>query len=338
MHRYALWVFLAGVTVLGGCGVSNDDTSGEPGADYAGTPVSDDGTDDGSGSGTGSGSDGGGSTDDDGGDGDGSGGSTDMGGGSGSGGAVDPTNPEGTMLSTGCAKAYGSDIYTPFTNYGPVSTGTVSTYPWRGPTGYPESIEDFRTYGPTLPAQVECGANKSVRSWLDVTAGCLKSVLVSGDKKGQIELTSDGYYRSFALPYDSTNNRRVAWHDMAVEYRFYYSAWTGLEGNPGFKAFARYLTEYDLYVGSWRRDGVVQIQKKQCGVYTILKRNANYGPPAPNQWHTIRFETVGNTQRLILDGKLAMETTDSSIQHGTAGIRIDSADGAYIDDWKVSAP
>ena len=328
MHRCASWLCVAFLFTASACGVSSEDDTTLAGSDYAGTPVSDD---------SGSGSD---TTDDDesGDEGSGSGTPADDGDTTGSGPTEEPSpSAEGTMLSTGCA-AYGSSVYTPFTNFGPVSTGTVSSYAWRGPSSYPDSVEDFRAYGPTLPAQVECGANKSVRDHLDVTAGCLKTVMNGGDKRGQIQLTSDGYYRSFALPWDAAHNRRVAWGDQGVEYRFFFTGWTGEEGNPGFKAFARYLTEYDLYVGSWRKDGVVQIQKKQCGVYTILARNPNFGPPAPNTWHTIKFQVVGNEQRLYLDGKLAMTTHDDSITHGTSGIRIDSADAALIDDWRVFAP
>jgi hypothetical protein len=65
-----------------------------------------------------------------------------------------PPTAEGTTLSTGCPSE-GADVYTPFPNYGPGSTGTVWAYPLRGPTGYPESIEDFRAEGPALPTQVE---------------------------------------------------------------------------------------------------------------------------------------------------------------------------------------
>ena len=245
---------------------------------------------------------------------------------------------EGIRLATGCP-AYGSDVYTPFESYGPVSSGDVADYPWRGVTStYPDSIEDFRAYGPALPDEVECGSGKDARDHLDVTAGCLTAVSADGDKAGQIHGTTNGYYRSFALPYDAEAERQVAWTDQGVEYRFKYSEWTGNISNPGFKAFARYLTEYDLYVASWRRDGVVQIQKKQCGTYTTLKRDPTYGAPSPNVWHTIRFDVVGHELRLSLDGSLVMTTTDDSIEHGTAGIRIDSAEGALIDDWRVYAP
>jgi hypothetical protein len=327
MHRCAPLLCVAFLFSAFGCGVSNPDEAAVPGSDYAGSPTTDD-----SGSGSGTGTD-----SDDGGD---EGGEmpTDDSGTPGSGPMEEPPpSTAGTTLATGCPSE-GTSVYTPFKNFGPVSTGTPATYPWKGPNSYPDTVEDFRAYGPTLPAQVECGANKTVRDYLDVTAGCLKSVMNGGDKRGQIQLTADGYYRSFALPWDAAQNRQVAWGDQGVEYRFFFSSWTGEEGNPGFKAFARYLTEYDLYVGSWRKDGVVQIQKKQCGVYTILARNPNFGPPAPNTWHTIKFQVVGNEQRLYLDGQLAMTTHDDSIKRGTSGIRIDSADGALIDDWKVYAP
>lgn len=243
---------------------------------------------------------------------------------------------QSVSLATGCP-AYASDIYTPFKTMSSVSSGTVSQYPWRGAgTSYPDTDEDFRAYG--TPTTVECGADKNVRDYLDVTAGCLAAKSAEGGKVGEIHGTTEGYYRSFALPFDPAQQKQVAWTDMGVEYRFKYDQWTGNVSNPGFKAFARYLTEYDLYVGSWRMDGVVQIQKKHCGEYTILKRDPGFGPPAPNVWHTIRFEVVGNEQRLYLDGRLAMTTTDDTIKRGTVGIRIDSAEGAYIDDWRVYAP
>lgn len=307
--------------------VTSDQTDNS-GDNYAGT-----GTDDGSGSGSGSG-DGSGSGTGDGSGGDGSGNSMTTPTGD-TGTPADSTPSFSSTLSTGCP-AYGSDVYTPYVNYGPVTTGPVATYGWRGHgTTYPDAVEDFRAY--QTPTTVECGSNKTMRNYLDVTAGCLGAVSAEGGVSGQVHMTTDGYYRSFALPYDQ-NGQQVAWTDTGVEYRFKFSQWTGDVSNPGFKAFGRYMTEYDLYVGSWRRDGVVQIQKKHCGEYTILKRIANYGAPSPNVWHTIKFEVVGDQQKLYLDGQLALTTTDSTIKRGTAGIRIDDAENALIDDWHVYAP
>ncbi len=161
----------------------------------------------------------------------------------------------------------------------------------------------------------------------------------SSGNRGKISLTSDGSYRSFAKAYVSGGTEPVKWTDTGTSYNFYWSKAPVTAGvNPGFKAFLRYRTEYDLYVASWREDGVVQIQKKQCGVYTALKVNYHYGAPAAGKWHTIKFTAVGDKLSLWLDGNFAMSVTDSTFSWGTAGIRIDSFDGSYIDNWKVFAP
>lgn len=235
--------------------------------------------------------------------------------------------------------SYNSSVYTPFVTSGSPS-GTVARYPWRGPSSsYPSGDEAFNGYGTSLPKTVECGSSKSARPYLDVTAGCLTAVTTSSGNRGRISVTSDGSYRSFAKAYTSGGTSPVKWTDTGTSFNFYYSkAPLSVGVNPGFKAFLRYRTEYDLYVASWRADGVVEIQKKQCGVYTALKANTHYGAPAAGKWHTIRFEAVGNKLSLWLDGSFAMSVTDSTFTWGTAGIRIDSFDGSYIDNWKVYAP
>jgi hypothetical protein len=324
-----LWVVSAALASMISTACTTDQLD-NPGDNYSG-PVAGDGSGsgDGNGSGSGSGSDGGG---------DGSVGDDGAGmQGTDTGMPADPGTAFSSTLSTGCP-AYNSGVYTPYVNYGPVDSGTPATYPWVGSSGnYPAGVEDFRAY--TTPSTIECGSNKGARNYLDVTAGCLGAVSAEGGVSGQIHGTSvsEGYYRSFAIPYDSTG-KQVAWTDMGSEYRFKYSQWTSDVSGPGFKIFGRYMTEYDLYVGSWRMDGTVQIQKKHCGEYTILKRIGNYGAPSPNVWHTIKFETVGNQQKLYLDGQLVLTTTDDTIKRGTAGIRIDSAENALIDDWHVYAP
>lgn len=236
----------------------------------------------------------------------------------------------------GCP-AYGSDVYTPFPGSGPFPTGKVSTYPWRGPTtAYPNGMEDFSGYA-ALPSSVECGGTRSLRSHLDVTAGCLEAVSNAGNAVGRVQGTSTGYFRTFALGYAAGDpTHPVQWTDQGAEYRFFYT--NGATGNTGFKVFTRYRTEYDLYVASWRMDGVVQIQKKHCGEYTVLHKLATYGAPSTNAWHTIRFEAVGNRLELFLDGQLVISTTDDTFTAGTAGIRIDSMTGALIDNWRVYAP
>ena len=254
-------------------------------------------------------------------------------------GANDAPPGDDPWPSAGCAP-YGSDVYTPYTATGAFPTGPVSAYPWHGPAmTYPAGDEDFRAYTASLPTSVECGATRGERSYLEVTAGCLDAVAAGGGVAGRVDGTTDGYFRTFALPYaDGDTDHVVKWTDQAVEYRFFYGDGVGTVGNTGFKAFVRYRTEYDLYVGSWRLDGVVQIQKKQCGEYTILQRDATFGAPARNAWHTIRFEAVGDELRFSLDGALVMTQRDATFASGTVGIRIDAMDGALIDDWRAFAP
>jgi hypothetical protein len=205
---------------------------------------------------------------------------------------------------------------------------------------YPDGVEDFRGYGRALPNEVECGHDKVRRSHLDVTAGCLRAVSTGGGSytRGQIEETSDHYFRALALAYTAEQSLPVKWTDQAIEYRFLHTGRTGTTGNPGFKAFVRYRSEYDLYVASWRFDGVIQIQRKQCGEYTVIARREGFPPPSANTWHSLRFAAVGPQLTLSVDDRVVLRATSTAFTWGTAGIRIDSADNTYLDDWRVEQP
>jgi hypothetical protein len=236
-------------------------------------------------------------------------------------------------------------VYTPFGGAGAYPSGPVSEMAWAGSeppeTGlaYPAGDEDFRGYGDDLPARVECSDEKWLRSHLDVTSGCLDAVQVGDYTRGLIDADGDDYFRALALGYTPDDpDHAVKWTDQGIEYRFLHNGETSDHSNPGFKAFLRYRSEDDLYVATWRFDGVVQILSKLCGEYTSLAVDTEYGPPSPDVFHTIRFEAVGDTLQLYLDDDLALTATSSTLSWGTAGIRIDSADGTYIDDWSVYQP
>ncbi|MBA3499410.1 MAG: hypothetical protein H0T65_03500 [Deltaproteobacteria bacterium] len=224
--------------------------------------------------------------------------------------------------------------YTPYTT-GTHPTGSVLAMPWQGSsTTYPASNEDFRGYGAAMPTMVECSNNKNTRSHLDVTAGCLNAIT---DTHGQIVSTDAGAFRALALGYTATDpTHPIRWTKQSIEYSFFYTGTSGPGVLPGFKAFARYNTEEDLYVASWRTDGVVQIQRKQCGVYTPLKILHAFGAPTTNTWHRIRFDTIGDTLELYLDGVKVISVTDSAFASGTMGLRTDAMTGALIDDWRVN--
>jgi hypothetical protein len=327
--------FVICAVLVGAC-ATNGSPSGNNGADYSGSGSIDEGSNGNDGSGM-SGSDMTGSDDqgDDGPGMTGSGGGN-TGGGNGSGGG---TQVVGMTSPGNCAASNASTTYWPYPRNAPTVLGTPADHPWWGQGQNPPSGSELSFRPFSSGSTIECGSNKTERSYLDVTAGCLDSSAFQTANRGQIHGTTDGYYRSFALPRDAQDpNRMVKWTDQGGEYDFYFNGWTGNVSNPGFKVFARYLTEYDLYVASWREDGVVQIQKKECGVYTILKRIPNYPAPTPGQWHHIKFEVKGTHLALYTDGHLAVETDDDTFGAGTSGIRIDDAEGAYIDNWHVFAP
>jgi hypothetical protein len=230
-------------------------------------------------------------------------------------------------------------VYSPYADDGDYPAGTVGDLPWRGASSaYPDGLEDFRGYA-SYPTTVECSTDKGRRSHLDVTAGCLEAVTLSDGRytRGRVHTTADGYFRALARARADGETLPVKWTDQAIEYRFFHRGRTGSEGYPGFKVFARYRSEDDLYVASWRFDGVVQIQRKLCGDYTVLARR-EMSPPSAEVWHRIRFEALGDQLTLTLDGAAVLRASSHTFSWGTGGIRIDSVDGAYLDDWRVSDP
>ncbi|HEY5948614.1 MAG TPA: hypothetical protein VIV40_24145 [Kofleriaceae bacterium] len=225
------------------------------------------------------------------------------------------------------------DAYTPYPDRG-YASGDVIALPWRGDSSaYPNGREGFDVYA--AESTIECGSNKGKRSHLDVTAGCLKAAATADGYKHRayVELTDETHaFRALALGH--VNGELVKWFDQRTEYRFYYSGETD-GAFPGFKVFARYRTEDDLYVASWRMDGVVQIQKKQCGEYTALARLEGQELPSRRAWHEVRFEAIGTNLAFYIDDKLAISADDATFSWGTVGIRIDGMTGTYLDDWRV---
>jgi hypothetical protein len=248
---------------------------------------------------------------------------------------ADPAEPD-AQAASGCALG-APGVYSPFAQSGSYPTGPVDELPWAGASStYPSGVEDFRGYG-QLPSGVECSDDKRRRSHLDVTSGCLDAVAVGSYTRGLVRTNSSDYFRAVALGHVAGNARPIKWTDQGIEYRFFHRARSS-DAGAGFKVFARYRSENDLYVASWRFDGVVQIQRKLCGEYTALAVDRDFGPPSLDQWHSIRFEAVGDRLRLYLDDDLVLSATSSSLSWGTTGIRIDSADGAYLDDWAIYTP
>ncbi|HEY5925800.1 MAG TPA: hypothetical protein VIV11_29135 [Kofleriaceae bacterium] len=234
-------------------------------------------------------------------------------------------------LVAAAATCGAADAYAPFDGVASTS-GSVAALPWRGyKTSYPNGRETFDSYADG--ATIECASTKPALSHIDVTAGCLTAAVLGGGAyhRAHVDATADGAFRAVALGYAA--GEVIKWTDQRTEYRFYYA--TASDGVlPGFKTFVRYRSEDDLYVASWRLDGVVSIQKKHCGVYTQLA-TTHVGAPSPRAWHRMRFDAIGPKLSLYLDDRLVLTASSPTFSWGTVGIRIDGVTGTYLDDWRV---
>jgi hypothetical protein len=240
-------------------------------------------------------------------------------------------DPLGASASQAAAVtcAVAADAYTPYGAPGDYPTGAVADLPWRA-----HGVESFEEY--SAPETVECANDKDHRGYLDVTAGCLATRRMgTAYTRGVVRATGDGAFRMVALGHAAGTALPIKWTDQSVSTRFWFHAATGDANLPGVKLFARYRDEDDLYVASWRLDGVVQIQQKRCGVYTALAVTRAFGPPAPDAWHSIRLDAIDDQLDLYVDDVHALDVTTSTFAWGTAGLRIDALDGAYLDDLRV---
>jgi hypothetical protein len=235
-------------------------------------------------------------------------------------------------IADAAATCGAADAYSPYRSTW-YPSGSVTALPWHGArSSYPNGRETFDTYAAS--STIECSNDKDKRTYLDVTAGCLTAAWMGDGSyhRARVELTDTGAFRSLALGH--WDGDLVKWTDQHSEYRFYYSG-ESAGANPGFKVFARYRTEDDLYVASWRFDGVVQIQRKHCGEYTALARLEGMPPPTTHAWHRIRFDAVGDKLSLYLDDQFVLGAESATFSWGTVGIRIDGTTETYLDDWRV---
>ena len=242
-----------------------------------------------------------------------------------------------------------ADTYDHFPGDGLYPIGTVSEYPWY--TGWGRvSQEDFEHY--------ESGRDLSGTPWLSVTSGRLEARHFDPFRRGWAEGNGGTGARILASAYTTDN---VQWTDQEVSYRAFVKNWDPAEPETaqkrnvqGLNVFARYRTENDLYVASYKRNGRIMIQRKLCGRYTKLVTEWQAEIPQ-NTWVTLTFRVrtlpsganhlqleveytvAGNSERHVvvaIDGDL---DAAAYLSAGTHGIRTDLVK-VYLDDWTLAEP
>ncbi len=201
--------------------------------------------------------------------------------------------------------------------------GAVLDLPWQGAASVqPDGAEDCH------------GLNSDSTKRADVSG---TYVVTCGAMAGGaiVPTVAGSAFRMLALGH-TAGLGPVRWTDGYTSYRFRYSGPDVLGVNPGFKLFARYETEDDLFVASWRLDGTACIQLKSGGKYSTIAQ-APMQSPAPGAWNRIGFDVQGADLVLVLNGARAAIASGvfPAPYAGTFGIRTDGVLGAEITDWCV---
>ncbi len=232
-------------------------------------------------------------------------------------GACGPDTPEELDALESAASAERAYDFYPDSNY--IICTSASSCPWAG--------ENFEAY--EEGALVECSSDSFQRAHLEVTSGCLFSKDAGAYRRGW---TSTHNFRALSRKY--VDGKKVGWKTAAPSYRAHISEWQADAPEwAGLHVFARYQTEDDLYVASYRKDGLVTIKKKLGGVYTTLAQKT-LGALATRTWHTVKLSVSGDTLQYFVNGELQLTAHDTSLTWGTAGLRTDYMD-VYLDDWKL---
>jgi hypothetical protein len=113
------------------------------------------------------------------------------------------------------------------------------------------------------------------------------------------------------------------WHDNAPD-------WSGIH------LFSRYQTEDDLYVASYRIDGMITLKKKINGKYYTLCSNL-YNPIKLNTEYLLSFEVKDNQLIYYINNNKVLYCNDDELQYGVCGIRCDYCD-LYLDNIRILEP
>lgn len=250
---------------------------------------------------------------------------------------------------------YSADVYDYYPGTTMTATGTSVQYPWSG--------FNFNGY-PNWSIIEDAGGSNNV-SQLDVTSGKLYSrVTEIGAERGYVD---DPVFRMVAET-PLSESQKVSWSDLNVKARFYPKTWQqSNEEWQGLHLFARYQTEYDLYVASLRCDGSIYIKRKLNGRYIKIASHravdgsgndlakGTDGKLLLNKWYNMEFTIKDTTASFYINGVRQFNLTRYGrgnvdltkpydpaepenplriIPGGTAGVRLDYV-STYLDDWSV---
>jgi len=209
--------------------------------------------------------------------------------------------------------------------------GDPNQYPIGTPDDYPFPKQDFQDY---YDKQIITSSrSRDPLAPLMATSGTLMCRTYNGARTG---FTDTFNFRMLCNPLDNKSQKLVRYTDTRTSYFGSVLKWhDGAPNWSGLHMFARYQTEENMYVASWRIDGNVTIKKKINGKYSTLAAS-KIGSPKIGSEHLMIFEAEGPLLSYYIDGNLIVQAEDKDLSWGTNGIRTDYSDN-YIDYYKINS-
>lgn len=209
--------------------------------------------------------------------------------------------------------------------------GDPNQYPKGTPIDYPFPSQYFSEY--SVGEIIGQSSNKDENAPLIVTSG----KLVCDSYQGTKQAFTDTYNFRVLLNGMDNNGTRVGWTNSIMN-----AVITPVVSQPnkpswaGMHLFARYRTEYDLYVASYRFDGLTTIKKKIAGTYTTLAQK-KVSPPTLGETYKLQFTTKGTNLAFYINGVKELSVDDSDLSWGTTGVRLDYTD-CYVEYLRMTTP
>jgi hypothetical protein len=178
-----------------------------------------------------------------------------------------------------------------------------------------------------LEDDFETGADQ----WLEV-AGSPWSVALDAGQAGQgYQLTPafNDFYASVA--------KDGPWTDQIIEADVKVLAFGGTGTGDVVSLLGRFANIDNYYAAVLRPDGRAAIRARVAGASpSSIKTSAALGLKV-DTWYRLRFELVGSTLRLLIDGQLAAEIEDGNLTRGTVALGGDNT-AACFDNVQVTQP
>jgi len=244
------------------------------------------------------------------------------------------------------------------TEHDPVGEQEQAACTTGGYTAYPAGITTYTssTSGSPWSEQfsyadgelIECDTNRSQRSYLDATSGCVYGRHVTGSDGTLYKRGWTTTYNFRAVALRNTSAGRARYTATQTEASFYVKALQSTTGDiRGINLFARYTDADNLYVASFRSNGTIFISSKVNCVYRTIASSTR-PVLSLNTWYTLKLTVhrqadgrdllvyyINDTE--VLRGYSATNNGTVEADHlrsGTVGIRTDYVD-VYLDDWRA---